>query len=200
MPNQFDTLGAAGTSLRITGSARMLDNDLRTAYSAQFNASLERDLGKGVTGSISYLGANGIKLYSLNNLNQIGSCLLLQRIDPSFQCSPSALDNTSRLNQTGLTNINRRGNEGLSRYHGMTAELRAQRLGVPGMSLSGATPGRTRLTTQAPSSPTQRSMGSPALSDSATRSTRRLIGPIRPTTSGSASRSPASGSFLLAKA
>ena len=58
MPNQFDTLGAAGASLRITGSARMLDNDLRTAYSAQFNASLERDLGKGVTGSISYLGAN----------------------------------------------------------------------------------------------------------------------------------------------
>ena len=52
------SLASAGPSLRITGSARMLDNDLRTAYSAQFNASLERDLGKGVTGSISYLGAN----------------------------------------------------------------------------------------------------------------------------------------------
>jgi hypothetical protein len=138
MANQFDTLASAGPSLRITGSARMLDNDLQTAYSAQFNASLERDLGKGVTGSISYLGANGIKLYSLNNLNQIGSCLLLQRIDPSFPCSPSAGDNTSRLNQTGLTNINRRGNEGLSRYHAITADFRAQRLGVPGMSLSGA--------------------------------------------------------------
>jgi hypothetical protein len=138
MPNQFNTLGAAGTSLTLTGSARMLDNNLRTAYSAQFNASLERDLGKGVTGSISYLGANGIRLYSLNNLNQIGSCLLLQRIDPTTPCSPSAGDKTSRLNQTGLTNINRRGNEGLSRYHGVTAELLAQRLGVSGLSGSAA--------------------------------------------------------------
>jgi hypothetical protein len=138
MPNQFNTLGAAGQSLTITGSARMLDNDLRTAYSAQFNATLERDFGKGVTGSISYLGANGIRLYSLNNLNQIGSCLLLQRIDPTFPCSPSAGDNTSRLNQTGLTNINRRGNEGLSRYHGVTAGFRAQQLGLSGLLLSGA--------------------------------------------------------------
>ena len=113
MPNQFDTLGATGRSLTLTGSARMLDNNLRTAYSAQFNATLERDLGKGVTGSLSYLGANGIRLYSLNNLNQIGSCLLAQRDDPTFPCSPSAGDNTSRLNQTGLTNINRRSNEGL---------------------------------------------------------------------------------------
>ena len=42
------------------------------------------------------------------------------------------------MNQSGLTNINRRGNEGLSRYHGMTAELRAGRLGVTGLSFSGA--------------------------------------------------------------
>jgi Carboxypeptidase regulatory-like domain len=138
MPNQFDTLGATGRSLTLTGSARMLDNNLRTAYSAQFNATLERDLGKGVTGSLSYLGANGIRLYSLNNLNQIGSCLLAQRDDPTFPCSPSAGDNTSRLNQTGLTNINRRSNEGLSRYNGVTAELRAQRVGVSGLSVTGA--------------------------------------------------------------
>ncbi|HEY8462364.1 MAG TPA: TonB-dependent receptor, partial [Blastocatellia bacterium] len=135
MPNQFDTLAAAGPSLTLTGSARMLDNNLTTAYSSQFNATLEHDLGKGVIGSISYLGANGIKLYSLNNLNQIGSCLLLQRINPSFQCSPAAGDNTSRLNQSGLTSINRRGNEGLSRYHGMTARIRAGRLGLTGLSL-----------------------------------------------------------------
>jgi carboxypeptidase family protein len=131
MPNQFDTLAAAGSSLTLTGSARMLDNNLKTAYSAQFNASVEHDLGKGVTASISYLGANGIKLYSLNNLNQIGSCLLL----PGIQCAPDASDNTSRLNQSGLTGINRRGNEGLSRYHGLTSEIRAGRLGLTGLSL-----------------------------------------------------------------
>jgi hypothetical protein len=138
MPNQFDTLSAAGPPLTLTSSARMLDNNLKTAYSEQFNATLEHDFNKGVTGSISYLGANGIKLYSLNNLNQIGSCLLLQQLNPAFPCSPAAGDSASRLNQSGLTNINRRGNEGLSRYHGMTAELRAGRLGVTGLSFSGA--------------------------------------------------------------
>ena len=86
MPNQFDTIIAAGGSTPITSSARMLDNDLRTAYSAQFNATLERDLGRGFIGSISYLGANGIKLYSLNDLNQLGSCVFLQQIDPTFPC------------------------------------------------------------------------------------------------------------------
>ncbi len=132
--NQFDTLNARG-ALTLTSSARALDNDLRTAYIAQFNATLEQDLGKGFTGSISYLGANGIKLYSLNDLNPIGSCLLLQRIDPTFTCNPASGDNTSRLNQSGLTGLNLRSNDGLSRYHAMTAEIRAERLGVSGLFL-----------------------------------------------------------------
>jgi carboxypeptidase family protein len=136
MPNQFDTLNAGGAALTISSSARMLDNDLRTAYSAQFNATLEHDFGKGVVASLSYLGANGIKLYSLNNLNQFGSCLLLQRIDPTFPCNPVG-NNSSRLNQTGLTGMNRRGNEGLSRYNGMTAEVRTRLLGATGLFLKG---------------------------------------------------------------
>jgi hypothetical protein len=136
MQNQFDTLNGGGSVLPISSSARMLDNDLRTAYSAQFNATLEHDIGRGFTGSISYLGANGIKLYSLNNLNQLGSCLQLQQIDPTFSCIPAA-GNASRLNQTGLTGMNRRGNEGLSRYHGMTAEIRTRLIGATGLLFKG---------------------------------------------------------------
>ncbi len=136
-PNQFDTINAGGASLPIASSARMLDNDLRTAYSAQWNATLEHDVtGKGVIASLSYLGSNGYKLYSLNNLNQLGSCLLLQRINPTFPCVPAG-GSSSRLNQTGLTGMNRRGNEGLSRYHGMTAEVRTRQLGTTGLLLSG---------------------------------------------------------------
>jgi hypothetical protein len=54
--------------------------------------------------------------------------LLLQQIDPTFPCSPAAGDSSSRLNQNGLTGLNRRSNEGLSRYHAMTAEIISQRL------------------------------------------------------------------------
>jgi Carboxypeptidase regulatory-like domain/TonB dependent receptor len=136
-PNQFDTINAGGAALPITSSARMLDENLRTAYSAQWNATLEHDIaGKGVIASLSYLGANGYKLYSLNNLNQLGSCVLLQGIDSSQPCDPAG-GVTSRLNQTGLTGMNRRGNEGLSRYHGLSAEIRSRRLGTSGLLLTG---------------------------------------------------------------
>ncbi|HKX32343.1 MAG TPA: TonB-dependent receptor [Blastocatellia bacterium] len=139
-PNQFETLATAGggTTLPLTSTARMLDNNLRTAYSAQWNGTLEHDLnGRGVVASISYVGSNGYQLYSLNNLNQLGSCLLLQRLDPSFPCNPGALTSASRLNQTGLTSMNRRGNEGFSRYHGLSLALRSQRLGSTGLLVSG---------------------------------------------------------------
>jgi hypothetical protein len=112
----------------------MMNPDMDTAYSPQWNVTLEHDIaGKGVIGSISYVGANGIKLYSLNNLNQRGSCLLAPDINPT--CVPDG-SRTSRLNQTGLTGMNRRGNEGLSRYNGMILSLRAPRLGNTGLSLS----------------------------------------------------------------
>jgi outer membrane receptor protein involved in Fe transport len=135
MPNQFDTLSLlSGASTTLSGSARMMNPDMDTAYSPQWNATLEHNFfGKDVVGSISYVGASGIKLYSLNNLNQRGSCLLAPDINPV--CDPSA-GRTSRLNQTGLTGMNRRGNEGLSRYNGMSLSLRTPRLGKTGLLLS----------------------------------------------------------------
>ncbi len=139
-PNQFDTLGSGGASLTLSSSARMLDNDLRTAYSEQWNATIEHNLfGKGIFASVSYVGNNGIKLYSLNNLNQRGACLLLVEAVPGSSCDPSARARSgrlSRINQTGLTGMNRRGNEGLSRYHGMSLEVRTNKLANTGLSFA----------------------------------------------------------------
>ncbi|HKY29675.1 MAG TPA: carboxypeptidase regulatory-like domain-containing protein [Pyrinomonadaceae bacterium] len=133
-PNQFNTLGQlSGGGLTIASSARMLDNDLRTAYSAQWNLTGEQEW-KGLVTSLSYVGSNGYKLYSLNNLNQIGSCELAPGLNPT--CGTAG--RTSRLNQTGLTGMNRRGNEGLSRYHGMSADIRMDRLSTTGLSLRGS--------------------------------------------------------------
>lgn len=135
-PNQFDTLAGAGGSFVISSSSRMLDNDLKTAYSDQWNATLEHDFfGKGIIGSVSYVGANGIHLYSLNNLNQRGACLLLVQVNPSAACNPAG-GNSSRINQSGLTGMNRRGNEGLSRYHGLSTELNTRSIGHTGVTLN----------------------------------------------------------------
>ena len=135
-PNQFDSLANAGGGFVVSSSSRMLDNNLKTAYSEQWNATLEHDFfGKGIIGSVSYVGSSGIHLYSLNNLNQRGACLLLDPATPGNACNPHG-GNSSRINQSGLTGMNRRSNEGLSRYHGLSAELKTHNIGKTGVTLN----------------------------------------------------------------
>ena len=150
-PNEFNTVaqlsggttvcptGVAPPCIAIRSSARMLNNNLRTAYTEQWNATLEHDiLGKGVVASLSYVGANGIGLYSLNNLNPIGGCVR----DPAaltavgLTCNPASQGSASRLNQTGLSGMNRRGNEGLSRYNSMQLSLRTKEISNTGVTLN----------------------------------------------------------------
>ena len=133
--NQFDTLSTlAGASTTLSSSARMMNPDMDTAYSEQWNATLEHNFfGKGVIGTASYVGSSGIKLYSLNNLNQLGSCLVAPGINAV--CNPAG-GNSSRLNQTGLTGMNRRGNEGLSRYNGLSVGIRTPHLQKTGLLIA----------------------------------------------------------------
>jgi len=108
----------------VTGSARMLDRNMVTAYSQEWNAGIEHDIfHKGLIASVTYKGTKGDKLYSLNNLNQRGSCLLAPDINPV--CNPAG-GVSGRLNQTGVSGTNRRGNEGFSRYHAVSAELKTR--------------------------------------------------------------------------
>lgn len=110
-------------AVAIGGSARVLDKDLVTSYSQQWNVGVEHDFfHKGIFGSVTYVGTKGDKLYSLNNLNQRGSCILAPAGSlPS--CNPAG---SGRLNQTGVTGLNRRGNEGYSRYHGVSFEAKTR--------------------------------------------------------------------------
>jgi hypothetical protein len=133
--NQFDTLaealGAAGGEFTYTSSARMLNREMVTAYSQQWNATLEHDvLGKGVFASIGYVGAKGDQLYSLNNLNQRGSCIFLD------SCGSGSIGAPYRRLNTGVTGMNRRANEGFSRYHSMQAQVRTKEIARTGLQLN----------------------------------------------------------------
>jgi len=128
--NQYDSLTSmVGTgAFRISSSARMLNRDMHTAYTQQWNATVEQDVGKGLFASLGYVGSKGDKLYSLNNLNPQGSCILLGLADcPGFN---------SRLNQSGLSRMNRRANEGFSRYHSLQAELKTREISHTGLQLA----------------------------------------------------------------
>ena len=139
-PNEYTMLAnAGGGAFLLSSSARMLDNDLITASSQQWNATIEHNvLRKGIITSVSYLGSRGDHLYSLNNLNQRGSCVLLLSIG-SGPCSSSGPGGggSYRMNRSGLTGMNRRGNEGLSRYHALAFDVRSQEIGKTGLLLFG---------------------------------------------------------------
>ena len=138
-PNEYTMLAnAGGGAFGISSSARMLDNNLVTATSQQWNATVEHNvLRKGIIASVSYLGSRGDHLYSLNNLNQRGSCLLLLTIGsgPCSSAGPGA--GSYRMNRSGLTGMNRRGNEGLSRYHALAFDVRSQEIGKTGLLVFG---------------------------------------------------------------
>ena len=133
MPNQFDSLAAllgSGASFPVSSSARMLNRDMVTAYSQQWNATVEHDImGKGIFASVGYVGSKGDQLYSLNNLNMLGSCIMLG----DAYCGGNAY---GRLNTTGLTGMNRRANEGWSRYNAMQVEVKTREIGTSGLQFT----------------------------------------------------------------
>ncbi len=131
--NQYDTLrDALGSgSFTYRSSARMLNKDMVTAYNQQWNATLEHDLmGKGVLLSLAYVGAKGDRLYSLNNLNQLGSCIMTNSCGEGDN-----FNGLARLN-TGITGMNRRGNEGFSRYHSLQTGVRTREIPHTGLQLN----------------------------------------------------------------
>ncbi|HKE04264.1 MAG TPA: carboxypeptidase regulatory-like domain-containing protein [Blastocatellia bacterium] len=99
---------AALSGQSYSSSARALDPNLRTAYANAWNANIQHDLGEVMVLTIGYAGSNGIKLYSLDNINRRGSGVLLGV--------------AGRLNPT-ITNINFRSNAGSSNYNSL--QLRA---------------------------------------------------------------------------
>jgi|SRR5437660_7126464 len=94
-PNQFDTFSnvLGGGPFTYRSSARMLNKDMVTAYAQQWNATFEHDLiGRGLVASIGYVGSKGDKLYSLNNLNQRGACIMADNCAGRCEAKPIGND------------------------------------------------------------------------------------------------------------
>lgn len=106
-----------------SSSARALDQNLRTAYANVWNADIQHEFADSFVGSITYAGSNGIKLYSLNNINRRGSGVLLGR--------------SGRLNPN-ISNINFRGNDGHSNYNSLQARLDSRYIKRAGLQFTAA--------------------------------------------------------------
>ncbi len=106
-----------------TSSARALDQNLRTAYANVWNANIQHEFANSFVASVAYAGSNGIKLYSLNNINRRGSGALLGR--------------SGRLNQT-ISSINFRSNDGHSNYHSLQARVDSRYIKSVGLQFTAA--------------------------------------------------------------
>jgi hypothetical protein len=105
------------------------DTHTRSAYSASWNATIEKEFGGEFVAGASYLGSSGSRLYSINNVNRAGSGGLL---DPTCITPRIASDgitiigpdysNCSRLN-SNLKNVSLRGNGGHSSYEALQLRL-----------------------------------------------------------------------------
>jgi hypothetical protein len=106
--NQYAALApVSGTTY--SSSGRALDPNLRTAYANVWNANLQRKLAGHYVLTLAYAASNGIKLYSLDNVNRSGSGVLLGRPN-------------TRLNQA-LSAINLRSNSGHSNYQSLQSSV-----------------------------------------------------------------------------
>jgi hypothetical protein len=120
--DQFAAL-ASVSGRSYSSSARALDQNLRTAYANVWNVNVQRELANNYVVSLAYAGSNGIKLYSLNNINRSGSGVLLGR--------------GGRLNPT-ISNINLRGNDGHSNYHSLQARVDSRYIKRAGLQFTAA--------------------------------------------------------------
>jgi outer membrane receptor protein involved in Fe transport len=107
--------GNTGSKALGAVSLRHVSEDIKTAYTEQWNFGLERELMPNLIATLGYNGARGIHQYSISNIN-----------DPGF--APLYLGDTSarvRLNSQ-YSNINNRGSLGDSYYNSMVAGLRGK--------------------------------------------------------------------------
>jgi hypothetical protein len=120
--NQFEALNSV-SGQSFSSSARALDQNLRTAYANVWNANIQHEFAGSFVASVAYAGSNGIKLYSLNNINRRNSGALLGR--------------SGRLNPN-ISGINFRSNDGHSNYHSLQARVDSRYIKSAGLQFTAA--------------------------------------------------------------
>jgi hypothetical protein len=116
LSNSGPLAGTSGTTVLPITSLRNVREDIPTAYSHLWSASLERELSPGTVASIEYNGSKGVHLYTIENINRLGFGTTFLG---STCTRPDTGTQTDRLN-CQYSNINSRGFGGLSRYNGLT--------------------------------------------------------------------------------
>jgi hypothetical protein len=128
--------GATGQKALPVTSLRNVDANIRTAYAHFYSFSLDQQVVRNVFLGIDYSGSRGESLYSLEDPNQIGAGNVYLN-DP---CTPGLTPGdpgtcTARLKTTQYSFLNRRGNNGFSRYNAMNVRVDIRNVANSGLDL-----------------------------------------------------------------
>jgi len=100
-----------------------LDQNLRTAYTASWNAGIEHQVGRLLTFNINYVGSSGIKLYSLAERNRINSGRFL-----GDNILAEDMNNPDHRLRPDTFVFNTRSNDGHSTYHSLQIQIESGNL------------------------------------------------------------------------
>jgi hypothetical protein len=130
--------GTSGSARLLPTSLRNVNMNIRTAYAGFWSFSLEREVRPSLTLAAEYTGSKGSKLYSMENPNRVGSgaVYLGDPCTPGFDANGSPLCTPRLLQSKGYSDINRRGNNGFSVYHGLNLKAEMKDLAKTGLNLS----------------------------------------------------------------
>jgi hypothetical protein len=122
--NNFGPLSGTGGSIALPPpGARIIDPDLKTAYARFWNASLQRQISRGLVYSFEYSGSKGVDLYNVSYPNQAG----FRNSKFGFPCTGNGDCNVSP-NPYYSEDVGYRGNQGFSSYYGINNRLTIENL------------------------------------------------------------------------
>jgi len=119
--------GSSGTKALPAASLRHVSQDIKTAYSEMWNLNVQHELVKNTVLSLEYTGSRGLKLYSLEDPNRMGSGIIYLGDDP-------AVNPVSRLNDRYSYGSYNRGNRGFSQYNAFNVGFRTQNFRDKGLT------------------------------------------------------------------
>ena len=126
--------GTSGSAALYPTSLRNVDMNIRTAYAHFWSVALEHELTPSLVLAAEYTGSKGVKLYSLENPNSIGSGNV--RLGDSCDVGDPFSCTARLLQSKGYTDINRRGNNGFSSYHGLNLKATINNLSRAGVQFT----------------------------------------------------------------
>lgn len=117
--------GAVLPGTYYSASARALDPNMRTAYANEWNFGVQHDFSNVGVVDLTYVGSMGVHLYSMNNINRLGSQILIDPGCVSTSCGA--------LNPNISTPLTLRSNSAQSSYHSLQVGLKSRYIKSAGM-------------------------------------------------------------------